>query len=424
MATPRWAPRALPVAQVDSVTIANTWAAADTLSVTINSRSITLTVGATTTTASIAQALLEAINGSTITGDATRNETGPEIPEFEDLTATLFSASVVHVTGEEGVPFTMTATEVTAGTGTATRALVTAATGPWHFDNANNWDTGSVPVDGDTIYIDNTDGAILYGLDQSAVEPAAMYIAQSFTGTIGLPETNENDYHEYRSQYLTIGPLILQIGAGAGSGSGRIKINSGSDPVALTVFNSGSAVDDVPAILWKGTDATNALVQTGGDLGVAVYGAEAATLATINKSGGSLLCGAGVTLSGALTHAGGGLAVNSAIATSLTQTAGDTLIEGTGAVAQLTLQGGTCVYNTTGTLGGATVVAGDAILDFGQNPVAKTVTNPIDGFGAAARISDPLKVVASLIVDGNRGFDAGTQVAWGTNYRLTRAATA
>src|SRR4051812_9645855 len=117
MATPRWIGAALDVAQVDSITVALTWAANDTLTVTINGRDLVLTVGATTTTASIAQALLEMINGDTITGNATRSETGDNVPEFAGLTATLFSASVVYVTADtEGVPFTMTVTESTAGT--------------------------------------------------------------------------------------------------------------------------------------------------------------------------------------------------------------------------------------------------------------------------------------------------------------------
>ena len=366
------------------------------------------------------------INGDTITGDATRSETGDNVAEFAELTATLFSASVVHVTARTaGRPFTLTATENTAGTGTATRAAVTAATGPNHWDNASNWDTAVLPADGDTVYIDNSSVSILYGLDQSAIEPAAMHIGMSFTGEIGLPEVNaEGGYHEYRSQYLTIGPVILKIGAGTGTGSGRLKINSGTDPCALTVLNSGSSADELPAIIWKGTDVTNALVQTGGDLGVAVFGGETAVIATVNMSGGSLVTGSGVTLSGALTHSGGSWEINSLVDTSMTQTAGNTVINGTGNVDQLTLRGGSVVYNTTGTLGGATIVSGDGVLDFSQNPVAKTVTNAIDGYGQAASILDPGKVVASLIVDGNEGFNPGTQVVWGPNSRLTRSATA
>lgn len=426
MSNVRWIGAALDVTQVDSITVANTWAAGDTATVTIGTRQIVVTVGATVTTAAVATAIKEAINGDTITGDATRSADGGDIPEFEEVEASLPSASVVYVTGRTaGVPFTMTVTENTAGTGTATRAAVTACTGSNFFDDADNWDTGVVPADTDTIYFDNSDVSVLYGLDQSAIEPAAIYIDQSFTGDIGLPEVNAGGgYHEYRSQYLSLGPAVLKIGGGVGAGSGRVKINSTTDTCALTVYNSGASADGLPAVIWKGTEAANSLVMTGGSLGVAVFGGEAATLATINQSGGELTLGAGVTLSGALTKAGGATVFNSLIDGSLTQTGGDTVINGTGNVDQLTLRGGTVVYNTTGTLGGATVVGGAGVLDFSQNPVAKAVTNAIDGYGTAALILDPLKVVSSLVVDGNEGFDPGSQVQWGINYRLTRAATA
>ncbi len=426
MATPRWIGAALPVAQISTITIANTWATADTLRVTVGTREIQLTVGTDTTTALIATALSEMWNGETQTGtgDHTFSDTGSNVPEFAEATATV-SGSVVRLTGNTaGKPFTLSATETTAGSGTATAATVTAATGPNHWDNIDNWSTGVLPADADTVYIDNSSVSILYALDQSLIEPTAMHIALSFTGEIGLPEVSDGDYYEYRDQYLKIGPATLKIGAGAGQGSRRMKNDCTTDVCALTVYATGTSADELPALIWKGTNASNSLVQVGGNVGVAMFGAETATLATINKSGGDLVIGAGTTLSGALVHGGGTLNVNSAIATSLTQTAGDTVIDGTGAVALLVVRGGSVVYNTTGTLGGDPVVSGDGVLDFGQNPVAKTVTNPIDGFGTEARILDPLKVVATLIVDGNESFDPGTQVVWGKNLRLTRGAVA
>jgi hypothetical protein len=420
MATPRWIGAALAIFQKDSITIAGTWATADTLSVNIGTRTLVLTIGATVTTASIAQAVLEMINGDTITGDATRSDTGDNVPEFTEVTATLFSASVVHVTANTaGKPFTMTATEVTAGDGTATRAGVVTCTGPNYWDNADNWDTGVVPADTDTVYIDNSSVSILYGLDQSAIEPAAMYVGLSYTGEIGLPEINaEGGYYEYRSQYLSIGPAILKIGAGDGNGSGRIKINSTADACALTVFASGASADALPAIIWKGTEATNSLNLQGGSLGVAIFGAETATLATINQSGGSLVCGAGVTLSGALTKSGGTTEFNSAIATSLTQTGGETRLFGTGAVALLVLQGGSVLYNTTGTLGGASIVSGTGVLDFGGHAVATTVTNALDVHGSQSQVLDPNKRTGALVVDLNQGAQL-TQIQRGLNQRVT-----
>lgn len=426
MATPRWTPRALPVAQVDSITIANTWTAADTLTVTINQRSLVLTVGATVTTASIAQAVVEMINGEDATGNATRNQTGDNVPEFAEVEASLFSASVVHVTGRTaGVPFTMTVTESTVGTGTATRAAVTAATGPNHYDNAANWSGGALPADGDSVYVDNSDVSILYGLLASDIEPAAVYIALSFTGDIGLPEINEGgQYQEYRPQYLLWGPAVLQVGAGPGSGSGRIKIDSGTDQCALTVIDTGAPTDEaLPALIWKGTHASNSLVMRAGSAGVAVFGGETAALATFRVDGGSLRLGAGTTLSGALVVNDGDVEINSLVDTSLTVLGGTVAIDGTGNVDQLTIRGGTVVYNTTGTLGGNTLLSGAAVLDFERDPSAKTVTNAIDLYGPDCFVFDQDKVVATLVVDLNEGATA-SQVRWGSNVRLTRGTPA
>lgn len=423
MASLRWIGAALDVAQVDLITVTGTWAAADTATLTINSKDIVVTVGATVTVGAVATAIKEAINGDTITGDATQSDTGNNVPEFAELLATV-NAGVVTVTARtKGKPFTLTVTESTAGSGTAVRTASVACTGKSFWDNVDNWDSGSLPIDADTVYIDHSAVSILYGLDQSAIELAALYIGMSFTGQIGLPETNDGGYHEYRSQYLSIGPAVLQIGDGSGTGSSRIKINSTSDVCALTVFNSGFSADDLPAILWNGTNASNTLVQLGGSLGIAMYGGEVATLSTVTKSGGDLVTGSGVTLSGALSHAGGSWTINSLIDTSLTQTVGATAIYGTGNVNQLTVQGGTVAYNTTGTLGGATVVSGNGVLDFGGSSVGIIVTNPIDLYGQTAQLLDPTKRLGSVVIDLNQGATL-QQLDLGLNLRVTRGAVA
>lgn len=426
MADKRWTPRQLPVAELDTLTVALTWAALDTATVTINSKPLVLTVGSLVTTAQVAQSISEMMSGTTFTDTtASASETGNEVGEFQELSETVV-ASVVRVLGEKGKPFTLTASEVTAGSGTVTQAVSIAANGPFFWDSVNNWGGSAIPADADVIYIDNSDVNILYGMLQSAIEPAAMYIAMSYTGQIGLPETNQNGspYLEYRPAYLQIGPAILQIGAGLGTGSGRIKIDCTSDICALTVINSGSSIDELPAILWKGTNAGNTLIMQGGSLGIGVFGSEVATLSTFTVNGGTLILGAGVTLSGALVVNAGNVTINSAIAGSLTVNGGTVTINGTGAVAQLTILGGTVIYNTNGTLGGATVIGGSGTLDFGQDSRATTVTNPIDMYGLNSLGLDPKKRLGAIVVDGNQGAVAGTQFLFGDNYRLTRGAVA
>lgn len=426
MADKRWTPKALNKSQVATITLAGTWAAADTQVSTINEKDLVLTVGATITTTSIATAVKETINGDEPTTNATASETGDNVPEFaQDVLATV-NGSVVTLTGrEKGRPFTLTSTEATAGDGTATLASVTAATGLNFFDNVDNWGGSAIPADADNVYFDHSEVSVLYGLSQAAIEPAAMYIAMSYTGDIGLPEVNaEGGYNEYRATYFRIGPAILQIGAGDGNGSGRIKIDSGDDVCAMTVLNSGTSADDLPAVIWKGTHASNTLTMRGGNVGVAVFGGETATLASFTVNGGDLTLGAGVTLSNALVVNEGAVRINSKVDGSLTVNGGAVVIDGTGDVDQLTIRGGGVVLNTNGTLGGNTIVSGDGVLDLSQDSRPLTaVTNPIEMYGTECRIIDPFKRLGNVVIDFNEGAQP-SQVEWGENLRLTRAATA
>jgi len=203
MATRRWFGDAVDVSQVDTITVANTWATADTCTLTINGKDLVLTVGTDTTTAQVALAIQEMVSNTTQTGTGnhTFSETGDNIGEFAELTATV-SGSVVTLTSDKGVPFTLAVVEVTAGSGTSVEATATAATGKNFFDNADNWSGTTVPVDDDDIVFDSGDVDLKYNIDQNGVTATSITIFQSYTGKIGLPETNSDNssltYREYR----------------------------------------------------------------------------------------------------------------------------------------------------------------------------------------------------------------------------------
>lgn len=424
--TMRWTPAALATYDQWKIVLSGTFVAGETITLTVGLSSIVLTIGATVTTVSLATALVNMWNGTAQAGDATVSQTGDNVPQMAEATATIGATTSTVLFTMETAGRPMILTKATSGSGVLTLTNPTVASGPNFWDNANNWSGGAVPVTGDTVRIDNCNIDILYGLAQSAVTLAALYVDNSFTATIGLPERNQNggDYEEYRAQYLAISATILQIGDGPGSGSGRIKINTGTAACTLTVFSSGSPLDtDIPAVLWKGTHASGAMVMGGGSVGVAIFGGEVATLATVKKVAGDLRTGAGVTLSGALQQNGGAWIINSAVATSLTQIAGTATINGAGAVAQLTVQGGSVIYNTTGTLGGATVVSGTGVLDFSGNNVATTITNPVDMFGQQSFFNDPYKRTGSVVIDLNQSVSL-SQLVLGLDFRITRGATA
>lgn len=424
MATERWLARALNGAQTDTLVIGGTWIAGETITLTINQRSLVITIGATVSTTAIALAIKEIWNGDTRTGDATSTETGNNVPEFAEVAASVSSSTVTLVGARKGVPYTLSSS-TTSVSGTVAHATPTAATGLNFWDNTANWSGGALPVSTDTVYFDQSSESVQYNLAHAAVIPAAVYVLPSFTGDIGLPQTNAGgQYAEYRGQYLQWGPAVLQVGAGSGPGSGRLKFDSGTSVCAITVFNTGTpAESNLPALIWKGTHASNSLVVRDGSVGAAVFGGETATLATVTVEGGDVTLGSGVTLSGAILVYGGTLRIASAIAGSLTIYGGAVTIEGTGSVAQLTVRGGTCTYNMSGTLSGATIVSGTGVLDFSGNPGSVTVSNPIDLYGQQCQLLDPNKCLGAVVIDYDEG--AGPpQTVLGLNIRLTRGTPA
>lgn len=534
MATKRWLGKAQAKAQVTTITVGGTWSTSDTPTFTINDKDIVVTVGTDTTTANIATAMKEAFNGDTQTGtgDHTFSETGDNIPEFDEITATV-SGSVVTLTGDtKGKPFSITATDNSAS-GTFTPSTTTAATGPNHWDDAENWSGGSLPTSGvneqqtidlasgtasggtftatfsgqttsavdynasaatfqaalealntigagnvsvsgtdvntgyvvtftnslgyqnvaemtvnggsltgsspviqitttqagstgDDVVLDYSDVSVLYGLSDASRILNSLTISSTYTGNIGLPKTNSDgtEYVEYRDDYLLIGATTISIGQGNGTGSGRIKINVGSVMTTVNVYGTGSSNEsDVDAVLILGTNAYNTFRMRGNSsVGIAIFGGESATFATLDCSGeGNMTIGSGVTLTTVDWNAND-LTTYSGCTTLTVMEDSGTVTINEGAITTLVVRGGSVVYNSTGTLATASVT-GAAILDFSQDPRAKTVTNPVEIYSTGCQLIDPEGTVSGLIVDFNQTLVEG-QVIWGSNIRLTRGATA
>lgn len=417
MATRRWLGAALPVAQVETITIANTWAANDTATVTINGRDITMTVGTTATTTQIATELAAVLNSSTsILGTGySATERGPNVAEFTEFSAVASGSTVVCTGVTKGKPFTMTTSESTAGLGTCTRATTTAATGPNHFDNADNWSGGAVPVDSDAIVFDSGNVSCKYGLSNAAVSPASITITMGYTGSIGLPLTNVDDaslpYPEYRTRYLTLGAVAdgvtntIRIGDGAGAGSPRIMLDNVDAQVTGLIVNTAQPeIDGEQTVQWKSTHADSVWTVQKGSLGVAPLAGETATIATLNvgyrenvASDSIVFCGSGVTLT-TINQSGGILTTNSNV-TTMNQRDG-TWDHVAGTLGTLNLDGGTCLYRSTGTLSAAIVGSGGN-LDFRQDMRARTVS-ACDLF-EKSEIHDPFGTVTfSAGIDLNR----------------------
>ncbi len=366
MATLRWRGDAPAVAQVTTATPANV-EVGDQFSLTINGKTVSYTAAAATV-ADVVAGLAGAVGNS-------------EIPEFAEITASDTTTEVTLTATTAGRPFSASGSTVNGGasdTQTLTVAEVTASQGPNHWDTAANWDTASVPVNGDDVYVEDSDVSILYGLSQSAVTLDSLHVEANFTGEIGLTRINStgsSDYIEYRPRYLAIGATNVQIGDGLGAGSGRIQLDTGSATTSITVLGTGiAAEDDLAAFLWKGDQANNVLDVLSGSVGVALFGGETATIATLRHAGGNVRTDAGVTL-GAIERSGSGrLVIRSAVA-AINQSSGETVILGSGAVASINLVGGRIDYRSSGTITTATVDHPYAKLDFSGDLRGRVVSS-------------------------------------------------
>lgn len=345
-------------------------------------------------TAATVQAALEGL-ATPVPGDfaVTGAAGGPWTVQFK---GTYAGTNVNQMTGS-GASLTA------ASTATMVLTTITSATGKNFWDNADNWDTAAVPVTGDTVYIQNSDVSILYGLAQSGVTLAALYIDQSFTGTIGLPDYSDSDYYEYRAKELAISATTLTIGNGDGEGSSLIRINTGTPITTIVVNNTGASDDDtLPAVQWRGTHANNAATVIKGQFGVAVYGGQLATLSSLELGVNNLdeptadltvYVGDTVTLT-TLTQQGGTLHCRSTVAGNFRTTSGVAYFYGAAAITGTsTIAGGSVYWLSTGQFTGAVDISTNTgLLDFTLDPRGRTIAGQLT-MHAGATFRDPHSTV-------------------------------
>jgi len=232
----------------------------------------------------------------------------------------------------------------------ANPVLVTAST---DWGATGSWDTGSVPVDTDSVYLRNSTANIITNLNQSSIQPALLEIERSFTGDIGAASSS-----------LQIGPVLLnvgrQVGPGSQTGSDRIKIDSGTDACVISCYYTATTSADTgyEPFRWKGTGTTT-WNHYGGIAGIATNDPDdTATVALVNILGGTLNLGAGVTLTTVnMDGASSVLTIRSAL-TTLNQNNGAATVYGSGAQTTLSLKGGTHTSYGTGTVTTANVFPG------------------------------------------------------------------
>lgn len=362
--------------------------AASTYKVTIDGKIVAvLGSGGTATTA--AAALVVALEASTYA-------------EFEEYDWTSSSGDII-ATANETSPTGKThapTLSVSGGTGTITNfSSTTAPDGSEALTASNVKSTAgarALPTNGDTFNFNRLASHLRWSLDAlAAVTTLTMNLAASFTGEVGLPFINEDDsantYNEYRQRYLQTDGGTMLIGAGAGSGSGRIQWDSQTGAATLRILKSATSADDNQyAVVWKGSNASNAVTAMGGSLDVAPWPGETAQIATLTVGGSAQVrTSQGTTIADVVADGGCTLTIDSAasltdITTLKIHGSARVYLLGDNPVTTTTLDGASpylyfqCSGNTT--FATVNLYAG-AVLDLDSCPSTITITT-LNVYGA------------------------------------------
>lgn len=377
MSTNRWLGGAQPVARVETYTVGSA-TVGQTFGVTINAKPVYYTAVTGDTTATVATGLQAALAGSAL-------------PEFKRVTWSVSTLDVIGTATTAGVPFI----GAVYGTGTLSRAVTTAGTGPNDVANTANWSLGAVPAVTDAVVIDGTDSGLLWNLDtfNAAGILASFTVKASFTGTIGLPEITADGYREYLPRYLKFadGVTAVSLGDGEGTGSSRLLLDFDAYTPTVSVVATGVRVDTaLPPLIMTGLAAGAVVNVAGGELGVAAETGQTATVTTLRvaEADTKVLLGSGATVV-TIDQDDGSLEVYGAV-TTLGITGGQ-YAQHAGTLTTATADGGTVILRQGGTVTTATFRGQSSTnpptCDLSYDPRPITFTN--HSFTGGAVLRDP-----------------------------------
>lgn len=428
-ATLHWKPVAVPIKQVYTVTMTDTWDPGDQIEAAIGNETLVVVIGSEDTTDNVAAAFANAWNATTrLTGatspNATSNFGGAERGVFYEFEAS-YASNVVTLTARTpgkifktvGGTDYLTITDV--GDGTATLAEVQAASGPYSWNNAENWDTGDVPDNDDIVVFRDTNISCRYGLPVGSLE-VTVITYQTFEGIIGNWDTNIDTpgkpYEEYRATHLVLdesgtGTNIAHLfGLGdAGNGSPLIRIAHSGVKCSPTVFNTGTPQQfqiasypfTFPVNILSGrkalelscSDNTSTLKLINGSVQIGLGGGVSSAFLTVEQTGGDLSAINAMHTTGASFTQAGGKAVlggSGAIAT-VTCRSGEINVENqTGTVTNLLGYGGTIRYSSANTV--TNLLLSGGALDLRKCP-GVTVTN--GSIYPGSKLWDPYRKISS-----------------------------
>lgn len=217
-------------------------------------------------------------------------------------------------------------------------------TGAQSYATAGNWSSGAAPVAGDDVYILSGSSDITSGLNQSAVALNSLTVGSGFTGTAGV--SGENGAY---LQIATATALFIPAASSSGLLSGgftRFKWDAGTGTTFTAVVSAtGSSADTGRGALQiKGGTASSKLYVTSGTVDVAAKPGETGTLTELDVSGGTVVCGSGLTCTTIIESGDRATLTVNGAATTLTQFAGTLFTFGTSLLATVKING-TAYFN-------------------------------------------------------------------------------
>jgi len=376
MATVRYIGNAPTVAQVDTYTPA-VITAGNVFTLTIGVKTVNFT-SAGTTAAAVSAGLIAALN----------NTTSPPPSEFSEIVWTDGIGTVIGTAATPGQPFTCASSAAT-GTGTPTPTFVrtptTVSSGPNDLAVVTNWSTvTTLPLNSDTIVFEGNAVDALWNLDAlTSKTGTTLRVESTYSGRIGLPTVNPLGFNEYRKTYLELAATPAVINGS--SGRLRFDFKAATATINITAGATTGIEIGLEAVLIKGTAITNLIVNKGSvavaplltDTGNAITGTAQIGSVTSPAGDSRVRFGVGCGTIPSLKASGGTIETNQAITTLLTDNGSTINILGTAASGNITNEGSTINYSSSGSITGSYIGSNRSSLDFSKNTVARTVVGAV-----------------------------------------------
>lgn len=358
-------------AQVATLTV-TTASTGGTITVTVGGVKSVVVTPTTTNTTTTATELAAALAASTE-------------PEFQEITWTSSGAVVTGTGPADGTPFTISKTDG-GSNATTLAATATAPLSPYDAADAANYAGGALPTASDTLVLQDGDVPMKFGLT-ALTDAFPVVRKETYTGSIGLPDTNPAGYPEYRTTHLELAGTSITVEGSSRDVPGQFRLKSTAAGAVTLTYSGGSPGQLGSEVLEvHGLPASSVLNVTGGSVAVAPKVGQTATLGAWRGTNASFRVGSGVTISAGAALQNVTASVLSSWSGTLTLNGGDVTVGGA-AAGTVVLEAGRMTWRSTGNPGNSPVVGSGAELNLALAPAALTIGGTVAAY-EGCRIDD------------------------------------